>query len=208
MTTEKEKQLRREFIDMADATCKFQLEIKRRLREIDRKALNAQVLVKRHGKDLSGYGVVAQSFREGAGAMQGAVDAVQEIITPLMSGRMDDLRAALALETLERVQDNIPGDTAARCGGLESHRNRLQEQRDVNEHKYHEICANLLKALERFEEVVIELDYVVVNGRIEAALKSGSTAPLAQVSLDMHRAVASVREVLRGYREQIEKGLR
>ncbi len=208
MTTEKERQLRRDFIDMADATSRFQLEIKRRLREIDRKALNAQVLVKRHGKDLSGYGVVAQSFREGAGAMQEAVDTVQEIITPLMSGRLDDLRAALELETLERTQDGMQGGTAGRCGGLESYHNRLEERRDVNEHEFREIGNSLLKALERFEEVVTELDYVVVNGRIEAALKSGSAAPLAQVSMDMYRAVSSVREVLRGYREQIERGLR
>ena len=208
MTTEKEKRARQDFIDMADATCQFQLEIKRRLREIDRKALNAQVLVKRHGKDLSGYGVVAQSFREGAGAMQAAVDAVQEIIAPFMTGRLDDLRAALQLETLGRVQDGMQSEVAGRCGGLESYRNRLEEERDINERQYREIGSSLLKALERFEEVVTELDYVVVNGRIEAALKSGSTAPLAQVSMDMHRAVSSVREVLRGYREQIEGGLR
>lgn len=208
MTTEKEKRARQDFLEMADATCTFQLEIKRRLREIDRKALNAQVLVKRHGKDLSGYGVVAQSFREGAGAMQAAVDAVQEIIAPLMAGRMDDMRAALKLETLERVQESMADDVAIRCGGLESYRNRLEDERGVNEKQYREIGSSLLKALERFEEVVTELDYVVVNGRIEAALKSGSTAPLAQVSMDMHRAVSSVRDVLRGFREQIERSLR
>lgn len=188
---------------MADATCTFQLEIKRRLREIDRKALNAQVLVKRHGKDLSGYGVVAQSFREGAGAMQAAVDAVQEIIAPLMTGRMDDMRAALQLETLERVQDNV----VKNCAAVATYRSRLQDEREVNEKERRAIGANLLKALGRFEEVVTELDYVVVNGRIEAALKSGSTAPLSQVSMDMYRAVASVREVLRGYREKIERSL-
>ena len=207
MTTDKEKRARQDFIDMADATCTFQLEIKRRLREIDRKALNAQVLVKRHGKDLSGYGVVAQSFREGAGAMQAAVDAVQEIIAPLMTGRMDDMRAALQLETMERVQEGMQDDMRARCGGLETYRNQLEEERALNEEQRREIGGNLLKALERFEEVVTELDYVVVNGRIEAALKSGTTAPLAQVSMDMHRAVSSVRDVLRGYREKIERSL-
>ena len=207
MTTDKEKRARQDFIDMADATCTFELEIKRRLREIDRKALNAQVLVKRHGKDLSGYGVVAQSFREGAGAMQAAVDAVQEIIAPLMTGRMNDMRAALHLETVERVQEGMQDDMRTRCGGLETYRNHLEAERTLNEEQRREIGGNLLKALERFEEVVTELDYVVVNGRIEAALKSGTTAPLAQVSMDMHRAVSSVRDVLRGYREKIERSL-
>jgi hypothetical protein len=32
------------------------------------------VLVKRHGKELAGYGVVAQAFREGAQAMQTSAD--------------------------------------------------------------------------------------------------------------------------------------
>ena len=42
------------------------------LREIDRRALNAMVLVKRHGKALAGYGVIAQSFREQAARLKRA----------------------------------------------------------------------------------------------------------------------------------------
>ena len=37
--------------------------IERSLHEIDRRALNAMVLVKRHGNKLASYGVVAQAFR-------------------------------------------------------------------------------------------------------------------------------------------------
>ena len=40
--------------------------IEHSLHEIDRRALNAMVLVKRHGNKLASYGVVAQAFREQA----------------------------------------------------------------------------------------------------------------------------------------------
>ncbi|OIQ69504.1 hypothetical protein GALL_488910 [mine drainage metagenome] len=53
--------------------------------------------------------------------------------------------------------------------------------------------------------MIAELDYVVVNGRIEAALKGAVNAPLAQVSLEMDRSVTGVQDLLRTYREQIER---
>ncbi len=52
---------RSSLLGMADASFAFQVQLRQRLREIDRKALNAQLLVKRHGRGLAGYGVVAQS---------------------------------------------------------------------------------------------------------------------------------------------------
>ena len=193
--------LRRDFIAVADATYAFQGALKRRLREIDRKALNAQVLVKRHGKELAGYGVVAQAFREGAQAMQSAADQVQKLINPLMLNFMETLRDVQQMDNLRRVHSL----TEQHCPALAD---RLRHQAELQErHAAGGRRAGLAlgTALDRFQAVIAELDYVVVNGRIEAALKGTVNAPLAQVSLEMDRSVTGVQDLLRTYREQIER---
>lgn len=193
--------LRRDFISVADATFAFQSTLKRRLRDIDRKALNAQVLVKRHGKELAGYGVVAQAFREGAQAMQQAADDVQQQISPLMLHFMETLRDMQLIKSLSRIRDL----TAQHCPGLDRRLVESGEQRDRHAAGRRRAGQELQAALDRFQAVIAELDYVVVNGRIEAALKGAVNAPLAQVSLEMDRSVSGVQDLLRGFREQIER---
>ena len=53
-------------MQIMDASSRTRRIIERSLHEIDRRALNAMVLVKRHGNKLASYGVVAQAFREQA----------------------------------------------------------------------------------------------------------------------------------------------
>ena len=194
--------LRDSFIGVADATHTFQGLLHRRLREIDRKALNAQVLVKRHGKDLAGYGVVAQSFREGAQQLQAASSEVQQTIHPLMLGFMDALRNAQSLDRLlvlpERIQ-RLPQLQAAIGRGETTLKQNTERSRRSG--------SRLRKTLEHFENVVAGLEYVVVNGRIEAALKGDARAALAQVSADMDLAVRQVRDLLAKYTQDIEKAL-
>ncbi|RPE70537.1 hypothetical protein EDC62_1019 [Tibeticola sediminis] len=194
---------RRRFVSVADATFAFQGQLQRRLREIDRKALNAQVLVKRHGKDLAGYGVVAQSFREGAQQLQAVAHEVQQAIHPLMLGFMETLRASQRLTLLERLPENVRA-AAPRLGLLASMRH---EQMASHDEQSRRSASRLHQALGRFEAVVAELEYVVVNGRIEAALKGSAQAALQQVSMDMDKAVIQVRELLRAYREQIDRAV-
>ena len=193
--------LRRDFIAVADATYAFQGALKRRLREIDRKALNAQVLVKRHGKELAGYGVVAQAFREGAQAMQTAAEQVQKLINPLMLHFMETLRDVQQIESLRSIH-SIANE---QCPALAERMRRHAEMQDRHAAGSRRAGLALNSALDRFQSVIAELDYVVVNGRIEAALKGAVNAPLAQVSLEMDRSVSGVQELLRAYREQIER---
>ena len=193
--------LRRDFIAVADATYAFQGALKRRLREIDRKALNAQVLVKRHGKELAGYGVVAQAFREGAQAMQTAAEQVQKLINPLMLHFMETLRDVQQIESLRSIH-SIANE---QCPALAERMRRHADMQDRHAAGSRRAGLALNSALDRFQSVIAELDYVVVNGRIEAALKGAVNAPLAQVSLEMDRSVSGVQELLRAYREQIER---
>ncbi|CAZ88185.1 putative Methyl-accepting chemotaxis protein [Thiomonas arsenitoxydans] len=193
--------LRRDFIAVADATYAFQGALKKRLREIDRKALNAQVLVKRHGKELAGYGVVAQAFREGAQAMQAAAEQVQKLINPLMLHFMETLRDAQQMESLR----NIHNAATVHCPSLAERMRQHADMQDRHAAGSRRAGLALNSALDRFQSVIAELDYVVVNGRIEAALKGTVSAPLAQVSLEMDRSVSGVQELLRTYREQIER---
>ena len=193
--------LRLDFIAVADATYAFQGALKRCLREIDRKALNAQVLVKRHGKELAGYGVVAQAFREGAQAMQTAAEQVQKLINPLMLHFMETLRDVQQIESLRSIH-SIANE---QCPALAERMRRHAEMQDRHAAGSRRAGLALNSALDRFQSVIAELDYVVVNGRIEAALKGAVNAPLAQVSLEMDRSVSGVQELLRAYREQIER---
>ncbi len=196
-------QLRDSFVGVADATFVFQGQLQRRLREIDRKALNAQVLVKRHGKELAGYGVVAQSFREGAQQLQDAAGEVQHAIQPLMLGFMETLRDTQQVDKLAALPDEV-----SRHAPLLQQTVRVQQQELQHRTEYSRRSGTRLRqALGRFESVVAELEYVVVNGRIEAALKGDARAALAQVSADMDNAVVQVRDLLRQYVEHIEKVL-
>ena len=197
------ERLRQSFLGVADATFSFQGQLQRRLREIDRKALNAQVLVKRHGKELAGYGVVAQSFREGAQQLQDAATNVQKAIHPLMLGFMQTLRDTSHIDKLAALPDAVRRQAPALAAAMQRHRVELEHRAEQSQHA----GARLRQALARFESVVSELEYVVVNGRIEAALKGDARAQLAQVSADMDNAVAQVRDLLRQYVEHIEKVL-
>ncbi len=193
--------LRRDFIAVADATYAFQGALKKRLREIDRKALNAQVLVKRHGKELAGYGVVAQAFREGAQAMQTSAEQVQKLINPLMLHFMETLRDVQQMESLRHIHNAA----TAHCPSLAERMRQHADMHDRHAAGSRRAGLALNTALDRFQSVIAELDYVVVNGRIEAALKGAINAPLAQVSLEMDRSVTGVQDLLRTYREQIER---
>jgi hypothetical protein len=203
MTSTTLQQLRDSFINVADATFSFQGQLQRRLREIDRKALNAQVLVKRHGKELAGYGVVAQSFREGAQQLQGAAADVQLAIQPLMLGFMETLRDTQQIEKLEHLPEIVRKQAPHILQSIRGYQRHLRQRSDQTQRG----GTRLRQALSRFESVVAELEYVVVNGRIEAALKGDARAALAQVSTDMDNAVIQVRSLLRDYVEQIERVL-
>ncbi|MHB1669659.1 MAG: chemotaxis protein [Thiomonas sp.] len=203
MTSPTIAQMRHSFVGVADATFAFQGQLQRRLREIDRKALNAQVLVKRHGKVLAGYGVVAQSFREGAQQLQGAAADVQHAVLPLMQGFMQALRDTHLIEKLSVLPDAV----RQKAPGLERAVKQRQQQLLARNEQSRRAGTRLSQALARFESVVAELEYVVVNGRIEAALKGDGRAALAQVSSDMDNAVVQVRDLLRTYAEHIEKVL-
>ena len=196
-------QLRDSFVGVADATFAFQGQLQRRLREIDRKALNAQVLVKRHGKELAGYGVVAQSFREGAQQLQDAAGEVQQAIHPLMLGFMETLRDTQQVDKLAALPEQISRQAPRLLQVVRAQQADLQHRVEHSRRS----GTRLRQALGRFESVVAELEYVVVNGRIEAALKGDARAALAQVSADMDNAVVQVRDLLRRYVEHIEKAL-
>lgn len=186
------------FFDVADATFAFQGQLQRRLREIDRKALNAQVLVKRHGKELAGYGVIAQSFREGARQLQDAGTQVQKAIYPLMLVFMQALRDSTQLQKILILPEALRRQMPSLAATVESRRTAQAEESM-------RAGAQLRRALDGFRSIVAELEYVVVNANIEAALKGGARVQLAQVSADMKNAVAQVGDLLRQYVQHIEQ---
>ena len=191
---------RHQFLGVADSTFAFRTDLQRRLREIDRKALNAQILVKRHGKALIGYGVVAQSFREGAQQLQSASILVQQAIEPLIYGFMRTLQGTQQTDKLQNLPESVRSLAPHLMVTLAQHQRAIEEdaRRTARD------AQRLMQALGRFQSVVAEIEYVVVNGRIEAALKGSGQAALAQVSADMDKAIRHVRELLRTYRDHVD----
>ena len=185
--------------------------LRRSLREIDRRALNAIVHVKRHGKRLAGYGIVAQAFREQAAELRVMTDAMQELMRPLIYAQMEIVRDEQTWSTFRRVCGPEGKNTTASTASLSRDLlDKVEEKlrRKGRAHKLHMRTAllDLLRAVEMLQECVSAQEYVVVNGRIEAALlPSDGGDLLMQVSADMAEAVSATRQAVERYRRQLEE---
>ncbi|MBU2729624.1 hypothetical protein [Acidithiobacillus caldus] len=160
------------------------------LREIDRRALNALVLVKRHGTVLAGYGVIAQAFREQANSLKAAATDMRAILPRLIAVQMRAVQhqyylASMNLEVLSSCGRNC-------CAGLTQSRDQWRSRVRKDEEEAHEILLQLLRSVEVLEARVAEQEYVVINARIEAALSESVGAPLNRVSADMGQAIQTV----------------
>jgi hypothetical protein len=189
-----------------DASARTRRTIERSLHEIDRRALNAMVLVKRHGNKLASYGVVAQAFREQAVHLKEAAAPLQQSVAPLIRSQLRILQHAeftdIFLRAAERMQGNARSEPFLR--ELEARRQRNVE---LDEAEGIATLRSLVKTVERLQEGIAEQEYVVTNGRIEAALSDQSGAPLMRVSHEMGLAVSKVREAIWKYRAELEEVL-
>ncbi len=188
-----------------DASFRTRRTIELSLHEIDRRALNAMVLVKRHGNKLASYGVVAQAFREQAVHLKEAATPLQQSIAPLVRIHMRILQQGRYNELFRRtVQAN--GNAAVDNFLAQSDAN-WQHNIATEEAEGVVILRRLVETVARLQEGIAEQEYVVTNGRIEAALSEQSGAPLMRVSQEMGLAVAKVRDAIWKYRGELEEVL-
>lgn len=180
--------------------------IERSLREIDRRALNAMVLVKRHGNKLASYGVVAQAFREQAVLLKHAAAPLQQSIAPLVRVHMRILQQAQFSKVFRRTATLANGKNRA-LEFLRSSEANWQRNIEAEEAEGLTILRRLIETVIRLQEGIAEQEYVVTNGRIEAALSERTGAPLMRVSHEMGLAVAKVREAIWKYRGELEEVL-
>lgn len=188
-----------------DASFRTRHIIKLSLHEIDRRALNAMVLVKRHGNKLASYGVVAQAFREQAVHLKEAATPLQQSIAQLVRVHMRILQQGRYTELFRRTAQ-VNGNTGVndflqQSGGNWQHNIETEEAEGVV------ILRRLVETVARLQEGIAEQEYVVTNGRIEAALSEQSGAPLMRVSHEMGLAVAKVRDAIWKYRGELEEVL-
>ena len=175
------------------------------LHEIDRRALNAMVLVKRHGNKLARYGVVAQAFREQAVHLKAAATPLQQSIAPLVRIHMRILQQGRYTELFRRTA-LVNGD-AGFNNFLQQSEGNWQHNIQAEEAEGVVILRRLVETVARLQEGIAEQEYVVTNGRIEAALSEQSGAPLMRVSHEMGLAVAKVRDAIWKYRGELEEVL-
>ena len=190
-------------MQVVDASFAARQSIEKSLREIDRRALNAMVLVKRHGNALAGYGVVAQAFRERAASLKESASHLQETIAPLIQAHMRILqhqRFVTSFDTMIQAMARRGQD----CALLKNTQAQSQKFITQEETEAREILLRLLATVDALQEGIEEQEYVVTNGRIEAALAEGTGAPLMRVSRDMGEAVRTVSNAIRTYRHQLE----
>ncbi len=189
-----------------DASFRTRRTIEHSLHEIDRRALNAMVLVKRHGNKLASYGVVAQAFREQAGHLKAAASPLQQSIAPLVRVQMRILQHRRYKDLFRRAAESMGGGESAHrflCHSEED----WQRDIDGEDAQGLTILRRLVETVVRLQEGIAEQEYVVTNGRIEAALSEKSGAPLMRVSHEMGLAVAKVRDAIWKYRGELEEVL-
>ncbi len=178
--------------------------LEKSLREIDRRALNAMVLVKRHGSALAGYGVVAQAFRERATFLTKSGLLLHECIAPLIQAHMHIMQNRRYLVIFQTMIEDLDrkGKTSP---ALENTRMNLAGRIAIEEGCALVILKKVIHAAGRMQESIAEQEYIVTNGRIEAALSIDSGAPLVSVSREMGQAVSTVAQSIRSYSKQLER---
>jgi hypothetical protein len=189
-----------------DASFRTRRMIELSLHEIDRRALNAMVLVKRHGNRLASYGVVAQAFREQAVHLKEAATPLQQSITPLVRVQMRILQHRRYTDLFHRTAQGMQANDNAKTFLKQSEGN-WQHNIDNEGAEGVAILRRLVETVVRLQEGITEQEYVVTNGRIEAALSEQSGAPLMRVSHEMGLAVAKVRDAIWKYRGELEEVL-
>ncbi len=196
----------RSIMQIMDASSCARRTIERSLHEIDRRALNAMVLVKRHGNNLAGYGVVAQAFREQAVHLKDAAAPLQQSVAPLVRVQMRVLQHARFTEMFRRAAEmaSANGRSSSFLAQAEVNWRRDAEAEDAEGIA---ILRHLVETVTRLQEGITEQEYVVTNGRIEAALSERSGAPLMRVSHEMGLAVSKVRDAIWRYRAELEEVL-
>ena len=189
-----------------DASYRTRRTIEQSLREIDRRALNAMVLVKRHGKNLAGYGVIAQAFREQAVNLKEAAAPLQQAIVPLVRLHMRTLQYGRHAELCRRAAGHMKQQNAF-TDRFEAAENDWRRHIETEECETRALLGRLIETVARLQEGIAEQEYVVTNGRIEAALLEQVGAPLMRVSHEMGLAVTKVREAIWKYRHELEEVL-
>jgi len=193
-------------MEIMDLSYQTRRTIEHSLHEIDRRALNAMVLVKRHGKKLAGYGVVAQAFREQAARLKEAASPLERSIAPLVRAQMRVLQHRRNAELFLRTEQTLGREKTCalfcRGGG-----GSWQKVIATEEAEALNILRALIQTVIWLQEGILEQEYVVTIGRIEAALSEASGAPLMRVSQEMGVAVGTVREAIWKYRNHLEEVL-
>lgn len=193
-------------MNIMDLSFRTRRTIERSLHEIDRRALNAMVLVKRHGTKLASYGVVAQAFREHAVHLKDVATPLQQSIAPLVCVQMRILQLGRLANMFERSAELI----ASRGGNaqfLAESKGNWNWDAEAEEAEAARILRKIVETVVRLQEGISEQEYVVTNGRIEAALSETSGAPLMRVSHEMGLAVTKVRDAIWAYRGELEEVL-
>ncbi|HTV13797.1 MAG TPA: hypothetical protein VME68_03720 [Acidobacteriaceae bacterium] len=193
-------------MQIMDASFRTRRTIERSLHEIDRRALNAMVLVKRHGNKLASYGVVAQSFREQAVQLKRAATPLQQSIAPLVRVQMRILQDDRMLGMFRRAA-GAAGDRDRALACFDQSESAWRRNIETQRSEVIAILRRLTDTVSRLQEGITEQEYVVTNGRIEAALSEQSGAPLMRVSHEMGLAVAKVRDAIWNYRGELEEVL-
>lgn len=193
-------------IQIMDASCRTRRTIERSLYEIDRRALNAMVLVKRHGNKLASYGVIAQAFREQAVHLKNAAAPLQQSVAPLVRVQLRVLQHARFTEMFRRTAEIMKATGRSNSFLAQSEKN-WQRNIEADDAESTAILGRLVEIVTRLQEGIAEQEYVVTNGRIEAALSEQSGAPLMRVSQEMGVAVAKVRDAIWKYRGELEEVL-
>lgn len=167
-------------------------EVVRNANSINLTALNAMLMARRTGTAASGFGVVAEEMRSLSVQLESSMSGLRRLSDQLLGGVTQSLRQT----RLERILHLTAARGASPAEHLAPVLDAAKIRRVALDLRIAEICAALVRDLERVVEVTRHADSLAPMARIEASWAAEHRFELGKVSTDLGQLLRNILPVL------------
>lgn len=167
-------------------------EVVRNANSINLTALNAMLMARRTGTAASGFGVVAEEMRSLSVQLESSMSGLRRLSDQLLGGVTQSLRQT----RLERILHLTAARGASPAEHLAPVLDAAKIRRVALDLRIAEICAALVRDLERVVEVTRHADSLAPMARIEASWAAEHQFELGKVSTDLGQLLRNILPVL------------
>lgn len=167
-------------------------EVVRNANSINLTALNAMLMARRTGTAASGFGVVAEEMRSLSVQLESNMSGLRRLSDQLLGSVTQSLRQT----RLERILHLTAARGASPAEHLAPVLDAAKIRRVALDLRIAEICAALVRDLERVVEVTRHADSLAPMARIEASWAAEHRFELGKVSTDLGQLLRNILPVL------------